>query len=85
MNGRVQQHGPDRQPDRDVDRADKGHVNRPVRHLVCCAIQVDSHFVTINCDGDNDGQILLVGIRAVEKPINKGLRTISTVRHLSDC
>ena len=80
----VEQHRADGQPDRDVGGAFERHVDRPVGHLRRGAGQVDDEAVVLLGDGDDDRQLLLVGVGAVEIAVDRRLGAIDAVGQLGD-
>ena len=80
----VEQHRADGEPDRDVGGAFERHVDRPVGHLRRGAGQVDDQAVVLLGDGDDDRQLLLAGIVAVEIAVDRRLGAIDAVGQPGD-
>ena len=80
----VEQHRADGEPDRDVGGAFERHVDRPVGHLRRRAGEVDDQAVVLLGDGDDDRQLLLGRIVAVEIAVDRRLGAIDAVRQPGD-
>ena len=81
---RVEQHRADGEPDRDVGGAFERHVDRPVGHLRRGAGEVDHEGVVLLGDGDDDRQLLLGRIVAVEIAVDRRLGAIDAVGQPGD-
>ena len=85
MYGGIQQHGTDCQPDSNIYGTYKGHIDRPIGHLVRGSCEVDSHCIIRHSDRGDNWEIFFISVVAVQEPINVGCCLVSAVGHFGDC
>ncbi len=80
----VEQDRTERQPDRAIDRAFEGHIDRTVGDLRRGAGEIDRHLIAFDDDGGGDLEILARRIGVVQITIDEGLGGIGTIGNFAD-